>query len=180
MLAGADHDHLGGPFIGELNDRVGRLTDGRGVVGVDALSLEVLAGRLAERYGIVPVLRVAALIYGVGLIVGAIPTTLDPLLIALPVVAIAGAIVMTLPQALAFTVAPPGGAGVAAGLLDFSRGLGVVLGPIVVGAAIELFHGRFGATHGYAAMWPAIGIPVLASLLFLRGLEPTAQAAATA
>jgi MFS family permease len=139
-----------------------------------------LAGRLAERYGIVPVLRVAALIYGVGLIVGAIPTTLDPLLIALPVVAIAGAIVMTLPQALAFTVAPPGGAGVAAGLLDFSRGLGVVLGPIVVGAAIELSHGRFGATHGYAAMWPVIGIPVLASLLFLRGLEPNAQAAATA
>ena len=139
-----------------------------------------LAGWLAERFGIVPVLRVASLVYGVGLIVGAIPTTLGPLLVALPVVAVAGAVVMTLPQALAFTVAPPGSAGVAAGLLDFSRGLGVVLGPIVVGVAIELLHGRFGATHGYAAMWPVIAIPVLASLLFLRHLEPTAHPAAAA
>jgi MFS family permease len=148
------------------------------VVAVAYIVGAPLAGRLAERYGIVPVLRVASVVYGIGLIGGAIPTTLDPLLIALPFVAIAGAVLLTLPQALAFTVAPPGGAGVAAGLLDFSRGVGVVLGPIVVGAAIELLHGEFGATHGYAAMWPVIGIPVLASLLFLRGLEPTAQPAA--
>jgi MFS family permease len=78
---------------------------------------------------------------------------------------------MTLPQALLFTVAPPGSAGAAAGLLDLSRGIGVVLGPVVVGVAIQVFHQPFDATDGYGAMWPVIGIPVLFSLLFLRRLD---------
>ena len=59
---------------------------------------------------------------------------------------------------------------------DFSRGLGLVLGPIVVGAAIDAFHSQLSSTHGYAAMWPVIGIPVLASLLFLRRLQPRREA----
>jgi MFS family permease len=144
------------------------------VIAVVAVAYVVgapLAGRLAERHGLVPVLRLAALLYGGGLVVGVFAHSLAPLLVALPFVALAGAIVMTLPQALAFTLAPPGGAGAAAGLLDFSRGIGVVLGPIVVGGAIELFHGSFPATNGYAAMWPVIGLPVLATLPLLRSLE---------
>jgi len=143
------------------------------VIAIVALSYVVgapLAGRLAESYGIVPVLRVAALVYGVGLVAGVLSTTLAPMLIGLPVVALAGAIVMTLPQALLFTVAPTGSAGSAAGLLDFSRGAGLVLGPVAVGAAIEVFHGPLGGTQGYAAMWPVIGIPVLFSLVLLRRL----------
>jgi hypothetical protein len=84
---------------------------------------------------------------------------------------------MTLPQALAFTLAPVGSEGVAAGLQDFSRGVGVVLGPVVVGAAIDGLHGQLASTHGYAAMWPVIGIPVLASLVFLRRLQPRGEAA---
>jgi MFS family permease len=133
-----------------------------------------LAGRLAERHGIVPVLRVASLVYGAGLLSGTFFHTLAPLLIGLPLVALAGAVVMTLPQALAFTVSPLGSAGAAAGLIDFSRGIGVVLGPIVVGVAIELFRADFSATHGYAVLWLVIAIPVLASSLILRMLPDTA------
>ena len=147
------------------------------VVAVAYVVAAPLAGRLADRYGIVPVLRISALIYGTGLVAGVFPHTLTPMLIGLPFVALAGAIVMTLPQALAFTVAPPGRQGAAAGLQDFSRGLGVVLGPVVVGAAITAFGDQLDATHGYAAMWPVIGIPVLASLVFLRGLHPRGIAA---
>jgi MFS family permease len=144
------------------------------VIAVVAIAYVVgapLAGRLAERHGLVPVLRMAALIYGGGLLTGVFAQSLAPLLVALPLVALAGAIVMTLPQALAFTLAPPGSAGAAAGLLDFSRGVGVVLGPLVVGGAIELFHGSLPATDGYAAMWPVIAIPVLLTLPLLRTLE---------
>jgi MFS family permease len=149
------------------------------VVAVMYVAGAPLAGRLAERYGIVPVLRVAALVYGAGLIFGVFPHTLTPLLIGLPFVALAGAILLTLPQALAFSVAPVGSEGAAAGLQDFSRGVGVVLGPVVVGAAIQAFRGELASTHGYAAMWPVIGIPVLASLFFLRNLEPRGEAAST-
>src|SRR5207244_5023809 len=110
------------------------------VVAVAYIAGAPLAGRLADRRGIVPVLRVSALIYGAGLFAGVFLHTLTPLLIGLPVVALAGAIVMTLPQALAFTLAPLGSEGAAAGVQDFSRGLGLVLGPIAVGAAIQAFH----------------------------------------
>jgi MFS family permease len=144
------------------------------VIAVVAIAYVVgapLAGHLADQYGIVHVIRIACLVYGLGLVAGVFADTLLPMLIGLPVVALAGAIVMTLPQALLFTVAPTGSAGAAAGLLDFSRGLGVVLGPIVVGVAIEIFSSSLGSTHGYAAMWPVIGIPVLLSLLLLRLLK---------
>jgi hypothetical protein len=55
-----------------------------------------------------------------------------------------------------------------------------VLGPAVVGAAIQAFRADLPSTHGYAAMWPVIGIPVLASLFFLRRLEPRGETAVAA
>jgi len=147
------------------------------VVAVAYIAGAPLAGRLADRYGIVPVLRVSALIYGTGLVAGVFPHTLTPLLIGLPFVALAGSIMLTLPQALAFSLAPRGSEGAAAGLQDFSRGLGVVLGPIAVGVAVGALHSQFSSTHGYAAMWLVIGIPVLASLFFLRTVQPRGEAA---
>jgi MFS family permease len=151
------------------------------VIAVVAVAYVVgapLAGFLADRYGIVRVLRLSSLVYGAGLVVGVVPHTLGPLLIGLPVVALAGAIVMTLPQALAFSVAPARSEGAAAGIQDFSRGVGVVLGPVAVGAAIDASASLFDATQGYAAMWPVIGIPVLLSLLALRRLRAADEPAA--
>ena len=141
------------------------------VVAVAYVAGAPIAGRLADRYGIVRTLRWTSVVYGVGLLVGSIPHTLAPLLVALPVVALAGAIVLTLPQALAFTLAPAGSEGAAAGIQDFSRGAGVVLGPVAVGAAVGAAHGVFTATHGYAAMWLVIGLPVLLAALLLSS-EP--------
>jgi MFS family permease len=150
------------------------------VVAVAYIVGAPIAGRLAETHGIVKVLRVSATIYGVGLLCGVLFHTLTPLLIGLPFVALAGAILLTLPQALAFTLTPPGTEGAAAGLLDLSRGVGVVLGPVVVGVAIEVFRGVLPSTHGYAVMWPVIGIPVLASVLLLRRLGPEEEEALVA
>ncbi len=141
------------------------------VVAVAYIVGAPLAARLSGRFGIVTVLRVSSIVYGVGLTVGVVAHTLTPLVIGLAPVALAGAIVQTLPQALAFTLAPAGSEGAAAGLQDFSRGVGVVLGPIVVGAAIGASHGLFPATDGYAAMWPVVGIPVLVAAALLRTLD---------
>jgi MFS family permease len=138
-----------------------------------------IASRLADRFGIVAVMTWAAAVYGLALCFGVIPTTVSPMLIILPVGALAGAILMTLPQALAFTLAPDASHGAAAGLVDFSRGVGLVLGPLFVGAAVSAFSGTLTATSGYAVMWPAIGIPVLLSLLLLRRFERNPQAATT-
>jgi MFS family permease len=141
------------------------------VVAIAYIAGAPLAGWLADRYGLVRVLRITSLVYGAGLLIGILPRTLTPLLIGLPVVALAGAVVLTLPQALAFTLAPVGSEGAAAGLQDFSRGIGVVLGPIVVGAAVGVSGGLFDATHGYASMWLIIGVPVLIAAVLLKPLE---------
>jgi MFS family permease len=128
-----------------------------------------IAGRLADKHGIPQVMLVAATIYGCGLCIGTVPTSLTPMVVALPFVALAGAVLLTLPPALAFMLAPNGAQGAAAGLLDMSRGVGVVLGPLLVGAAVTgTADGWFSATNGYAAMWPVIGIPVLLTLPILR------------
>ena len=142
------------------------------VVAVAYVAGAPLAGWLADRYGLVRIMRVASFIYGAGLLIGVLPTTLTPLLIGLPVVALAGAILLTLPQALAFTLAPEGSEGAAAGLQDFSRGLGLVLGPVVVGAVIGISRSVFSSTDGYASMWLVIGVPVLIAAFLLRPLEP--------
>src|SRR3954469_3889510 len=124
------------------------------VVAVAYIGGAPLAGRMADRWGLVRVMTWSAIVYGLGLCVGMIPTTLTPLLVMLPFVALAGAVLLTLPQALAFTLAPAGGQGAAAGLVDVSRGLGLVLGPLVVGVAVSGSSSVLTATHGYAAMWP--------------------------
>jgi MFS family permease len=143
------------------------------VVAVAYIVGAPLAGWLADRYGLLRVLRLSSLVYGTGLVIGVVPDTLPPLLIGLPVIALAGAIVLTLPQALAFTLAPVGSEGAAAGIQDFSRGLGVVLGPVAVGAAVGISQPVFGSTHGYAGMWPVIGLPVLLAAILLRPLQAT-------
>jgi MFS family permease len=142
------------------------------IVAVAYVAGAPLAGWLADRYGLVRVLRFTSLLYGVGLVYGAFPDTLVPLLVVLPLISLAGAIVLTLPQALAFTLAPRGSEGVAAGLQDFSRGLGLVLGPVVVGAMVTATRGVFVSTDGYASMWLVIGVPVLVAALLLKRLEP--------
>ncbi|HKI93494.1 MAG TPA: MFS transporter [Gaiellaceae bacterium] len=150
------------------------------VVAVAYVVAAPLAGWLADRYGILRVIRAAGLVYGVGLICGVFPTSLTPMLSALPFVALAGAILMTLPQALAFSVAPPGAEGAAAGLQDFSRGLGVVLGPILVGGAIDLFRDQLSSTSGYAAMWPVVGVPVLVGVVIVGAIRVPADTDADA
>lgn len=152
------------------------------VIAVVAVAYVVgapIAGRLADKYGVAQVMLAAATVYGLGLCIGTVPTTLTPMVIALPFVALAGAVLLTLPPALAFLLAPAGGQGAAAGLLDLSRGIGVVLGPVLVGAAVtETADGWFSSTQGYAVMWPVIGVAVLATLPILRGLRTAAHESA--
>jgi MFS family permease len=145
------------------------------VVAVAYVAGAPIAGRLADRFGVAQVMLVSATVYGLGLCIGTVPTSLGPMLVALPFVSLAGAVLLTLPPALAFTLAPSGGEGAAAGLLDFSRGIGVVLGPLLVGAAVAgTADGWFSSTNGYAVMWPIIGVSVLLTLPILRTLRPYA------
>ncbi|MGH3039791.1 MAG: MFS transporter [Gaiellaceae bacterium] len=161
-----------------LGESVGTASAVIGIVAGAYVIASFGAGRLADAVGIHRLMRVSIWVYGVGLLVGAGLSSLDSFLIGLPVIALAGAVVMTLPYGILAGMTPAGAEGALSGLFGFSRALGAVLGPIVVGVAIDVLAPVFPATNGYGAMWVAIGAPILLSLPFLRASIHTEPKAA--
>ncbi len=72
---------------------------------------------------------------------------------AIPLIAFGGGVTMTLPYALVMPMMPPEQHGSVTGLYSISRGVGIMLGPLLAGAAVQLGSGLLSSTHGYAAMW---------------------------
>jgi MFS family permease len=89
----------------------------------------------------------------------------------LELIAFGGAVVMTLPYAVLIPLMPTHSHGALTGFYSLSRGIGTMLGPVLVGLAIELFRKPLAGTHGYAAMWGVAGNAVLLSTCFLRRLR---------
>jgi maltose/moltooligosaccharide transporter len=158
-----------------LGESVGTASALMGVVAGAYVVASAVAGRFADRVGSHRLLSGSLWVYGVGLVAAAGMTSLGPMLVALPVVALAGAVVMTLPYTLLVGMTPAGAEGAASGLFGFSRAVGAVLGPIAVGVAVDVFGPFFTATHGYGVMWIAIGVPILASLPLLPALRLPAE-----
>jgi MFS family permease len=73
---------------------------------------------------------------------------------------------MTLAWGLLFKVIPTTDRGTVSGLAVTTRGLGLLVGPLVAGGAIDLLHDQLSSTQGYAAMWPTVAVPVLAVIPF--------------
>jgi hypothetical protein len=89
---------------------------------------------------------------------------------------------MTLAWGLLFKLMPPEHRGAVSGLATTTKGLGLLLGAPVAGAAIDLARPFLSSTSGYQILWPVCGIPVLAAIPLVarmmraeRGgaLEPT-------
>ena len=97
--------------------------------------------------------------------------SLAPLLVVLPFIALAGAIVMTLPQALAFTLAPPGSAARRPGCSTSRAASASCSGRSSSALRDRAVPRLAAATDGYAAMWPVVGIPVLLAGVLMKPLE---------
>ncbi len=160
-----------------LGESVGTASAVIGVVAGAYVIASFGAGRLADAVGIHRLMRISIWVYGVGLLVGAGLGSLDSFLIGLPFIALAGAVVMTLPYGILVGMTPAGAEGALTGLFAFSRALGAVVGPIVVGVAIDVLAPVFPSTNGYGAMWVAIGAPILLSLPFLNAFRSEEQEA---
>ena len=159
-----------------LGESVGTASAVMGVVAGAYVLAAFGAGRLADAVGVHRLMRVSIWVYGVGLLVGAGLSSFGSFLIGLPLIALAGAVVMTLPYGILVGLTPAGAEGALSGLFGFSRALGAVLGPIVVGVAIDVLAPMFPATNGYGAMWIAIGAPILLSLPFFNALKAEDEA----
>jgi MFS family permease len=148
-----------------------------GVVAVAALIAAPIAGKLADRYGTVRVLRPMLLLFGLGLLAPSVIRSTGWLLAVLPIVGLGGAMALSLPYAILMRIMPSQSHGATAGLFDLSTGAGSLLGPLVTGAAIDAFHSLFRATAGYAAMWPVLAISTLISIPFMRRRDLSTEAA---
>jgi len=66
----------------------------------------------------------------------------------LPLVAFGGGMILTLPYAILIPLMPDEEHGLLTGFYSFTRGLGILAGPLLAGLAISLLRGQLGGTHG--------------------------------
>lgn len=134
-------------------------------VALGYLVAAVFVGRLGDRFGSARVILFASFVYGGGLCAAGIASSWHwAYLAAIALVSVAAGAVMTLAWPLLFTLMPDDEheQGATTGLATLTKGLGIVLGPAVVGAAIDAAGGWLKETDGYQIMWPTVGVPVLA------------------
>ncbi len=130
------------------------------------------SGKLGDRFGRVRVVAVALVGYGTGYLALAFTTSRPVIGAAIPFVALGGGAVMTMAYALLMPLMPADEHGALTGFYSTSRGVGIVLGPLIAGALIwGTRHGLFAATQGFQAMWIVCAAATFASLFFLRRLD---------
>jgi MFS family permease len=164
-----------------LGMSMGQAVGAIAVVAVLILAAAPVSGRLGDRFGRARVVNVALWVYGAGLLVPFL--TQNPVIVlpALPFIAFGGGMVLTLPYAILIPLMPEDEHGLLTGFYSFSRGLGILLGPLLAGAAISLLRTRLPSTEGFAGMWLVCGVAILLSIPFmdrLRARERQARAAA--
>lgn len=145
-----------------------------GATAILILGAAAVAGKLADRFGRLRVVRIALWFYGLALIVPFLTQSWIAVL-AVPFVAIGGGVIMALPYALLMPLMPEGAHGALTGYYSLSRGLGTMLGPLLGGAAVQLARGPLGGSQGYAAVFGVCAVAVLLSLPMLRGLRDADQ-----
>jgi MFS family permease len=122
-----------------------------------------LATRFGDHWGLGNVILGASVVYGLGLLSAGFATAWHWWYYGLIFpVAMAGGTVMTLAWGLLFKVIPTGDRGTITGLAVTTRGVGLLVGPLAAGAAIDISRPYLEATDGYAVVWPAVAIPILA------------------
>ncbi|HET9163410.1 MAG TPA: MFS transporter [Solirubrobacterales bacterium] len=142
-----------------------------GGVAVVVLVGALCSGWLGDRYGRTRVVEAGLWVYGLCLLAPAVTTKAAAILPAVLLVALCGGMLMSLPYSLLMPLMPDDEHGALTGLYSVSRGLGVMLGPLLAGLAISLGKPIFASTDGYAAAWWVAGIAALLSLAPLRRLR---------
>jgi MFS family permease len=145
------------------------------LVGGAAVVAAPLSGKLGDRYGHRPVMLVALWGFGLGLL-PPLFTTNHYFIAGIVPVAFAAVVLMTLPYSVLMGLLPEEGHhGSGAAMFGFSRGVGVLVGPLLTGLAVELLKPVgllvFDETQGYAAMFGVASALLLVSVPVLRRMK---------
>jgi MFS family permease len=129
------------------------------------------SGPIADRIGISRMIFFASFLYGGGYVVAGLAQTWhDWYYAALFPIGVAGGTVMTLAWALLFKLMPAADRGAISGLATTTKGIGLLFGPLLAGAAITLVAPYLPETHGYQIVWPICGLPILAAIPIVYSL----------
>jgi MFS family permease len=138
----------------------------------------LVSGPLGDRLGLARVIFVCSLVYGGGLLAGGLGSEWHAWYLPLIfVVAIAGGSVMTLAWGLLFKLMPEHDRGAISGLATTTKGIGLIIGPLAAGAAIDILAPYLESTEGYQALWPILGVPILLVVPLVARLIPAENAA---
>jgi MFS family permease len=130
-----------------------------------------VSGKLGDRFGKTRVAAVSIWPFGLGLLVPLFTQSPYIVLPILPFVAFGGGMILTLPYAILMPLMPDEDHGLITGFYSFSRGIGILLGPLLAGLAISVLRPMLASTHGYAGMWLVCGAAMLASLAFIKPIQ---------
>src|SRR5919199_906590 len=123
----------------------------------------VWSGRVADRIGLGRVIFFCSFVYGGGLLAGRWAREWHDWYYGLVFpVAIAGGAVMTQAWGLLFKLMPAKHRGAISGLATTTKGVGLIVGPLLAGGAIDLASPYPSSTDGYPVLWPARSLPILA------------------
>jgi MFS family permease len=129
-----------------------------------------VSGRLGDRFGLVPVILGASVVYAGGLFGAGFAETWHNAYYAVIIpVSIAAGTVMTLSWGLLFKLMPSHRRGAIAGLALGTKGVGLLF-TVVAGVVIDAFSSTFEKTNGYQVLWPLCAIPIALSIPLVGSL----------
>jgi MFS family permease len=127
------------------------------------------SGKLADKFGRIRIVAIALVLYGAGFVVPILTTSRPAIAAAIPFIALGGGTVMTMAYALLMPLMPEDAHGALTGFYSISRGVGLVVGPLLAGGLIWVTRaGLFKETNGFQAVWIVCAAATFASLFFLR------------
>ena len=136
-----------------------------GVAATFVLVGALVSGAIGDSIGRARVMRAALVVYGLGLMIPFVSTVTWVVALAAPLVAFGGGVTMSLPYALLMPMMPRGAHGAVTGLYSLSRGVGISLGPLLAGVAIQA------AGEDYRWMWLVCGAAILISIPVMAPLR---------
>jgi MFS family permease len=138
----------------------------------------LVSGPIGDRIGLARVITVCSVVYGVALLAGGLGGTWHGWYLPIVfVVALFAGSVMTLAWGLLFKLMPPEDRGAISGLATTTKGIGLIIGPLLAGALIDIMRTRLPATGGYQVLWPVLGVPILLVIPLVASLIPVEAAA---
>ena len=145
-----------------------------GAAGVCVLAGAGVAGVLAERFGTRRVVRVTALTYGLPMVVPFLSDETALLVPMIPLISASAGVMMALPYAMLIPMMPRAGHGLLTGMYSMSRGTGIVLGPLLAGAAVQAQRALDTplGTVPFSALWLVAGLLLVASVPFVERTRP--------